>query len=296
MRIAVVVVMVLAGVRIASAEEPAPEPAVKLFLEGRALLEAGNAADACTKFEESFKLDAKAPGTMLNLGLCHEALGKLATAISWFRRAQTSAAEANLTETEDAAKEKSQALAPKVATIKIQVSAPAGAHVLLDGARVDEVNFGRLEVDAGTHALELVVPNAPAVKKDITVVDGAAITIVLEPAPVLPERHADKKYVLVDVGKGRSNLYLGVGIGLIATSAAVGGIGKLLHDRGETRDDFQAWKHVVRYGGTSLFAIGAAAVTYAVVLRVRAPKKERREVVTPVITRDHVGFALAKPF
>jgi hypothetical protein len=295
MRLAIVVGMCLASALPARADEAPTEqsPAVKLFFEGRALLDAGKPADACKKFEESFKLDAKAAGTMLNLGLCHEASGKLATAIAWFRRAQTSAAEASLVEIENLAKEKSQALAPKIATIKITVSAPAGAVVSLDGAKVDDVNFGRLEVDAGHHILELSATNAPTTKKEIEVVDGTAATVALETKPF------PKKYEVVDPGKGvrsRSNLYLGVGIGLVIASGAVGGLGKVLHDGGETPDDFRLWQNVVRYGGTSFFVVGAAAVTYAVVLRKRAPKKERREVVTPVITRDSVGFALAKPF
>jgi hypothetical protein len=307
MRIAMVVVTLLASVRIASGnpdtEDRLPDPpvaedppAVKLFVEGRALLEAGKAAEACIKFEESFKLDSSAAGTMLNLGMCHEAVGRLATAIKWFRRAQTRAAEHKLGETENAAKERTQALSSKIATIKLQVTSPPGGVVSHDGARVDDVDYGRLEVDAGHHAFDLTAPNAPPVKKEIDVIDGTATVVVLDTRPYPPK---DKKFELVDRGtaaRHRSNVFGVVGLSLVVGSAAVGGVGRLVHDSGDQPDDFRLWKNVVRYGGTSLFVAGAAAITYAVVLRIRAPKKERREVVTPLITRDHVGFAFAKAF
>jgi hypothetical protein len=270
---------------------------VVLFQEGRALLEAGNAAEACSKFEESYKLEAAAAGTMLNLGLCNEQLGKLATALKWFRRAQNRAAENNLTETEATAREKSAAVAARVATVKIEVSAPAGRTVTLDGVKVDEVELGRIELDAGHYVLELVAPGAPSVRREIDVVDGKATTIPL--ATALPPPPVEKKYEIVDLGapqRRKSYLIGGAGAALIIGSGVIGLVGKRQYDDGESPKDWDRWQNVVRYGGSSLFVIGAAAVTYAVILRRRAPGKERREVVAPVISPGHVGFALARSF
>jgi hypothetical protein len=296
MRVAIVLVTLLGG-RLALAQ-PAPElpPAGKLFLEGRELLEAGKAAEACAKFEESYKLDSTAAGTMLNLGLCHEQVGKLATALKWFRRAQTRAAEHGLTDTETSAREKSAALAAKIATIKLAVSAPAGRTVTLDGNRIDEVDFGRLEVDAGAHVFELVAPGAPTVRREIEVVDGTPIVVQLSTAvPVVP-----KTYEVVDVGAGqRRRAYVlgGVGAALLLGSGALGYVGKGKYDDGQSPKDWDHWQSLVRYGGTSLFILGATAATYAVLLHRRAPGSERREVVaTPVITNDQVGFAFVRPF
>jgi len=50
-----------------------------LFDEGRALLEKGEVAAACSRFDRSQQLDP-AGGTLLNLALCHEREGRLATA------------------------------------------------------------------------------------------------------------------------------------------------------------------------------------------------------------------------
>ncbi|MBA3393318.1 MAG: tetratricopeptide repeat protein [Deltaproteobacteria bacterium] len=63
-----------------------------LFVEGRRLMGAGKPAEACTQFAAAHAEDPKATGTMLNLGLCNEQIGKVATAATWFRKAQNSAA------------------------------------------------------------------------------------------------------------------------------------------------------------------------------------------------------------
>ncbi len=308
----VILVVTLLGARIASAQPdpngplpvdpPAPEqpedmpPAAVLFQEGRTLLEAGNAAEACSKFEESYKLEASAAGTMLNLGLCKEQLGKLATALKWFRRAQTRAAETNLADTESAAREKSAALAARVATIRLEVTAPVGRTVTLDGVKIDEVEAGHIELDAGYYVLELVAPGSPTVRRELDVIDGKATTIPLVTSPP----PAPKKYEMVDLGatqRRRSNLIGAAGVALVVSSGVVGLVGKLQYNDGESPKDWDRWKTVVRYGGSSLFVLGAAAVTYAVVLRRTAPGKERREVIAaPVIAPGHLGFALARSF
>ena len=56
-----------------------PALAQSLFEEGRQLMSNGKFAEACPKFESSYKLDPAA-GTLLNLAVCHEKVGRTAAA------------------------------------------------------------------------------------------------------------------------------------------------------------------------------------------------------------------------
>ena len=61
--------------------QPSTDAAIAeaLFQEGKALLDRGEVPAACRKLEESVRLD-RLPGSLLNLALCHEAEGRVATA------------------------------------------------------------------------------------------------------------------------------------------------------------------------------------------------------------------------
>src|SRR5687768_12791848 len=102
----VVVTMLVAPVY---AQEPPAEPpidkpaAVKLFEEGRAELQAGRPDAACKKFEQSIRKDPRAVGTLLNLALCNERQGKIASALALFVEAYDRATEAGEAEQRAAA-------------------------------------------------------------------------------------------------------------------------------------------------------------------------------------------------
>ena len=59
--------------------------AESLFRQAREQMKRGEVRDACPKFEESFRLNPSI-GTLLNLGLCEEALGHTATAWTKLRQ------------------------------------------------------------------------------------------------------------------------------------------------------------------------------------------------------------------
>ena len=249
------------------APSEAPTPAQSAFREGRELLEAGKPAEACAKFEASIKLDPEAPGTMLNLGLCNELLGKIATALRWFRKAQFRAAETSMTAYEDAAKHETVQLAPRVPTLKIQ---NAKGPVTLDGAALSDLEVARVEVDPGRHTIE-----AGGVKKEVTVEERDSVVVDLAPPPV-------KRYTVIDHGaEQRRKAYLigGGGGVLLAGCLTLVLVGNHEYHASEHPETWETWQYVLRYGGTSLFLLGTAAVAGGVYLWVKAPGKQRIEVV-----------------
>ena len=272
-------------------QPPAPEvkpPAVVAFEAGRELMDAKQFGEACTKFEESIKLDPDAPGTMLNLGMCNLELDHLATSLHWFRKAETRASESKLNAAyETAAKEQTRVLATKVPTLIVQ--APnKGAHVTLDGIPVDDTDLARIEVDAGDHALEMTVPGEPPVREQLTVTDGQHRKVLLRLPP---------KLVYVDRGSAaRKRAYLvgAAGLGVWALDVGVLVLAKHEYDQTDHPDTMNSWKNVARYGGTSLFLVGGAAIAGALYMYSTAPGRERVEeqrALVPVISPDGLGVA-----
>lgn len=273
----------------AADEQTAPavaaSPALIAFNEGRALLEAGKYAEACDKFTQSIKEDPDAPGTLLNLGLCNDYLGKTATALSWYRKAQFRSAETGMTDYETAAKQQTAILAQKVPTLRIETS--AGAKVTLDGNELDEIERARIELDPGSHELESGMQH-----RSITVKDGDKQVIDLRPPP-------PKHYIVVDHGAAqRRNAYLlaGAGGALFVASATLSVAGKSHYEDTDHPETYVRWQRIVRYGGSSLFLAGTAALAGGVYLYIKAPKPERIEQIAPVVGPNQVGLAVAGSF
>jgi hypothetical protein len=125
-----------------------------LFREGRSLLTAGRTAEACAKFGSSYKLDPKT-GTLLNLALCHEAEGKLATAWSEFGDVAKRASQTPGDERAAFAREQVAKLEPRLPRLVITAKEfPPDGELEIDGQRADSGVLGTpLPVDPGEHKL-----------------------------------------------------------------------------------------------------------------------------------------------
>jgi hypothetical protein len=136
-----------------------------LFGEGKQLMNAGNAREACPKFEESYRLDPAA-GTLLNLALCHERLGRTATAWSEFKDAVTTARKDGRADREKFAAEHVKTLEPTLSRLTVVVpqgSRVAGLEIKVDNTALGEALWGTaLPFDPGTHLVTATAPHKRA--------------------------------------------------------------------------------------------------------------------------------------
>jgi hypothetical protein len=129
-----------------------------MFEEGRDLLRAGRAAEACPKLAESQRLDP-ANGTLLALALCHEADGKLASAWAEFVDVETRSRNDGRTDREQVAHEHARSLRARLSTLEVRVPAAIALLAELE-IRRDGVTIGSgawnspWPVDGGQHTVE----------------------------------------------------------------------------------------------------------------------------------------------
>ena len=159
----------------------------KLFREARTLMSQGKFDVACPKLEESEKLDP-APGTRYQLAVCYEATGRPATALALYLEVADLAKSAGFKDKEKVAREKAEALEPKVPRIVIEVKAarPAGLAITRDGAPVEEAQYNRpILVDPGDYVIEATAPERKPFKTTVAVKgEGARVSVPISLIPV----------------------------------------------------------------------------------------------------------------
>lgn len=169
--------------------------AQSLFDEGRKLLVEKKFAEACPRLERSYKLDP-APGTLLNLAVCHEAVGKVASAWNEFRDSIAIARREQRDDREKFAREHADALKARLSTLTVRQAQGVqeqGLEWKLDGAKVGTEALGiSLPVDPGKHVVEAVAPGKKPWTTDVEIKGDSESKTVEIPALVVlpPEQHA----------------------------------------------------------------------------------------------------------
>ncbi len=129
-----------------------PPTAEALFRAGREASERGDHTVACQRFAESFRLDA-APGTLLNLAACQEALHRLAEAWESYQHLADSLAPSD--DRLPVVKERLAALEVRLPRLTLQAESKGPpVTVLRDGAQLSSAALGvPLPMDPGEHRI-----------------------------------------------------------------------------------------------------------------------------------------------
>jgi serine/threonine-protein kinase len=172
-----------------AAAQPTPADralATDLFQRGRKALLAQAYAEACPLLEESQRLDP-AGGTLLNLALCHEQIGRTATAWSEFHDALSQSRRERREDRVQYAKQHLAALDARLSRLVIELSAGAaalpGLRVERDGSELGASAFGvAMPVDPGEHVLRVSAPGYQAQEQRVALGDlGDNQRVVIDP-------------------------------------------------------------------------------------------------------------------
>jgi hypothetical protein len=159
--------------------------AESLFREGKRLSSEHKYAEACPKFEESYKLD-HGLGTLLNLASCHESDGKPASAWAEFSEAMSQAKRQGDNDRAQLADEHMKALEPKLAHVSIGVAPGAnvpGLVIKFDSRELSAAALGlQIPVDPGKHLLEAAAPGKQSYSQTFETPTAATVLAVTVPA------------------------------------------------------------------------------------------------------------------
>ena len=110
--------------------------AEELFRRGKAFTAQGKHAEACPMYDESHRLDPQM-GTLLNVALCHEQVGRTASAWGEFRAVEQQARAASPPREDRVklAREHADKLEPRLSRIKVVVPAGARPSGLVEACR-----------------------------------------------------------------------------------------------------------------------------------------------------------------
>jgi hypothetical protein len=178
-----------------------PAAAEALFREGRRLLDEGRYAEACSKLVESQSQDP-ASGTLINLALCFEKQGRLATAWAHYRSAAVSARNDGRSDRVAAAERKVAELEPRVPRLVLRAERVLpGMEARWGNVRVGTGAFGTsIPLDPGPYTVAVSAPGYVEFTAAIQVAESESTTLEIPelraaPAEPRPQSTARKPTV-----------------------------------------------------------------------------------------------------
>lgn len=272
-----------------------------LFDEAGALFEKGELDTACDKFKASYDLDPKG-GTLLNLAICREKQGRIATAWTAFAEARNLAAREGRKERVTFADGRLRQLERALPRMTMTVEETAAELVIrVDGEPLPRAAWGvPVPVDPGPRQIEASAPHHLPFTTTITATRAATVQVTIPvlapdgtrepnplvsnttppPAPTTPIEESPRWPGWLSIGIGAA----GIGIGSVFGITALGqrddaeslcASGRC--DEGRDKNDV-----AIRNGWVSniAFGVGIGAVALGVYLLVRSPKSMAQRSAT----------------
>jgi hypothetical protein len=191
----VAMVFLLAGAIARSARaDPSPSQTVskdtataqRFFDEAKRNMASGDYLAACPKLEESYRIDPGS-GTLTALAVCHENIGRTATAWAEFVEVAAESRQQGRADREAFAQLHIAALGTKVSRMDIRV-APEAAHlpglrVQRDGVAIAPAAWGApAPIDPGDHLIEVFAPGKQSWTTRVVITADGATKVVSVPA------------------------------------------------------------------------------------------------------------------
>jgi hypothetical protein len=199
--------------------DPKVDRADELFTEGKALL-ASNLLQACAKFEESYRLNPAAIGTLLNVALCDEKLGRIASAVAKFSEARGRAKEQGLTPHILAAEQHLAALEPDVPHLAIRLTESlADTKIVIDDRLILRDAITNIAIDPGERVIVVSAPERIPYRTRIVIGKAEHRDLLIPPlAKSVTIRSSQRRIGQIVTVTGGAALGTGIGIGLYARS------------------------------------------------------------------------------
>lgn len=144
-----------------------------LFQDGRRLIDEGQTAEGCAKLEQSQRIDPKL-GTLLNVAVCHEQLGRTASAWAEYLDAEAQANRLQQSDRAAFAHEGAQRLEGQLSRLTLRANDSANElTITLDDKPFAAGLLGTaLPVDPGEHRLQISAPGKKPVTLTLTIAPG----------------------------------------------------------------------------------------------------------------------------
>lgn len=207
-----------------------------LFRRAKALIADKKYVEACPLLGESYRLDP-GMGTLLNLALCHEEIGKTAAAWGEFRSVEQQARAAVPPNESRAqlAREHADRLQPRLSRVRVVVPAESrapGLVITIDGEAKAEPLWAGVPVDPGTRVIEAsAAGKLPAIIKvkidDEGVLETVTVPVLADaPASIVPAGGARldelEQYASNRARRTTGFVIAGIGLATLAVGAAFG--------------------------------------------------------------------------